>query len=426
MLVGAIVTVSCSRPSAPVTLRFVVPEPEVSAWVTLIKQFEATHDGISIELANLHPTNPVEANDSDSVKAAYVPTLTQAADDDAAVFDLVYLDVIWLPEFVEEGWLMELSGYFPPREELEDSFLRSEVINGYYEDRLYRIPFRTDVGVLYYRKDLLEQVNERPPETFEDLIRISNTLQEQGVPWGYLWQGRQTEAIAAMFIEVLHGFGGFWIRDDEVGLNQEAAIQAVEFLRDTIRTGISPPGVTTYEESVTREIFRSGDAVFMRNWPDVWADANLPTSPVRGRIGVRAMVHSATVEHGGAAKGGWGFGVAHNTAHPEEAVKAIQFFTSAAAQRQFTLDYGAVPSQRSLFFDPAIVSRYNHYPQLLNILDRSWVSRPRIPQYSEASCILRRYLHDALKDTYTSRDAMNLAAAETRQLLATGISTCRP
>jgi multiple sugar transport system substrate-binding protein len=80
-----------------------------------------------------------------------------------------------------------------------------------------------------------------------------------------------------------------------------------------------------------------------------------------------------------------------------------------------------VPSRRKLFFEPKIVARYSHYPELLNVIDKSWVARPRIPQYAQASAILQKYLGAALnpdENGYPSpQEAMNAAAQETQELL---------
>ena len=234
-----------------------------------------------------------------------------------------------------------------------------------------------------------------------------------------------------MFIEVLEGYGGFWIKPEnhQVGLDAQEAIQAVNFLRETIDKGISPPGITTYEEETTHRLFRDGKAAFMRNWPNVWVDANGANSSISGNIAIQPMVH-ATGKKSSACKGGWGFGIAKTTKHKKEAVQAIKFFTSAASQRQFTLKYGSVPSRRKLFFDPKIVARYSHYPDLLTMIDHDWVARPRIPQYAQASCILQKYLSAALtqpnENGYLNpQEAMPSAAQETRQLLATGQSNCK-
>ena len=99
------------------------------------------------------------------------------------------------------------------------------------------MPFRSDAGMLYYRQDLLESAGYQPPETFEELVSISEDLQNRGLAkLGYLWQGKQYEGLAAMFVEILEGYGAFWVNPEtlEVGLDRPEAIQAVEFLRSTL------------------------------------------------------------------------------------------------------------------------------------------------------------------------------------------------
>lgn len=405
----------------PVTLSFVVAKNEAESWKPLIAQFIAKNPRIRIDLANYSNSIPVNPEGTDQLKETYIAAFERKTQP----YDLIYMDIIWVSEFAAKNRLLDLSSEFSPKD-LKKEFLVSEVDNGFYNSKLYRIPFRTDVGVLYYRKDLLEDLDNKNLETFEDLIRISQTLQsQQKVEFGYLWQGQRSEGLAAMFVEVLEGYGGFWIKPEnqQVGLDAQEAIQAVNFLRETIDKGISPPGITTYEEETTRRLFRDGRAAFMRNWPNVWVEANGANSSISGNIAIQPMVH-AKGKKSGACKGGWGFGIAKTTKHKKEAVQAIKFFTSATAQRQFTLSYGAVPSRRKLFLDPKIVAKYSHYPSLLNMIDNYWVARPRIPQYEEASLILQKYLSAALKqpneDGYIrTQEAMDRAAQETRQLLAT-------
>ena len=407
--------------SQPVTLSFVVSQREADYWQPLIEKFEDKHPHIRIDLLNSDNSILDKPDGTDQLKKFLVAAFQKSP------YDLISLDIIWVPEFVEAGWLMDLTNEFD-KKLLEEEFLVSEVENGFYKNRLYRLPFRTDVGVLYYRKDLLEAAGLEPPETFEELMQISQTLQNQQIRWGYVWQG-QAEALSAMFVEILKGYGGFWINSQTgaVGLDQPEAIQAVAFLRNTIEQGISPQGITTYEEEETRRLFRDGHAVFMRNWPNVWVDANKPGTSVYGKIAIKPMVH-ALGEESSVCKGGWGLGIAKTTKHPKEALQAIKFFTSAAAQRQFTLAYGSVPSRRELFFEPKIVARYSHYPQLLNMIDQYWVARPRIPQYAQASCLLQKHLRQALNpDEHgdpSPKQAMEDAAIETRQLLTKGTSNC--
>lgn len=423
---------SCSRyAQTPETLilRLAVPSDERASWEPLAEQFQAQHENVEIDLQ--------VGIGSDALKRQYIDSFQPENPENTTLYDLVYIDTIWLPEFVENGWLKDLSTDFPDREALvEEGFLKDEVDSGFYNGKLYRIPFRTDAGILYYRRDLLEQIDHDPPDTFTELIESVKLLQAQGIvdeDDGYLWQGSKDEAIAAMFLEVLHGHGGFWLNTDQieenleeaVGLDREEAIAALDFLRRTLQENISPDAVLTYSEESTRDTFRDGDVVFMRNWPAAWSAVNRFGSNAHNNLGIKAMVSNASGEPA-ATKGGWGFGIAHNASHPEAAIDAIKFFSSAAAQRRFTLKHGSVPSRRALFFDPEIVDKYNHYPQLFDIIDQHLVSRPRIPEYGEISCILQEYLHEALSklNQTNSRDIMSRAASDTRDFLRSGESNC--
>ena len=389
----------------PVTVTILLNAIEVSQWAPLVKEFEAKNPDIRLEIVE-------GPNATDLVENLYTSAFLLGD----SPYDLVYMDIVWTPKFAAAGWLMDLSNRISS-EQLAD-FLAEDVNGGRYQGGLYRIPVRSDVGMLYYRKDLLEQGGYQPPETFTQLMQISQDLQKQGkAKWGYLWEGRQYEGAAATFVEALQGYGGFWINPNtgNVGLDQPAGVQAVEFLRDTIQQGVSPAGVITYGEEEVRRLFQVGEAVFMRSWPYAWPLGNSADSPTRGKFAIKPMVHDLG-KNSGACQGGWGLGIAKTTKHPEAAWRAIAFFSSEAVQRQLVLATGYVPSRRSLFNDPQIVAKYSHYPAMLEVVEKS-VLRPPIPQYAQASDILQRYLSAALTGKLSPERAMKAAADETRRLL---------
>jgi multiple sugar transport system substrate-binding protein len=410
VLLGIIVvSVSLAQTQQPVVLNLLMTAPDAQPWKEgIIKDFESQNPGIRINIIEgPNATNLLE----DLYTSAFI-----LGD---SPYDLINMDVIWTPKFAAAGWLLDLTDKVTESELA--AFSPRDVEGGRYKGRLYRIPMRSDVGMLYYREDLLKQAGFNPPETFTDLIKISQALKQQDkINWGYLWQGRQYEGLAAMFVEILKGFGGFWVNPNtlEVGLDRPETLKAIAFLKETIQTGISPPGVTTYQEEETRRIFQSGQATFLRSWPYVWPLANAKDSPIKGKIAIKPMV-SASGENGGACLGGWGLGISKTTKHPQEAWKAIQYFTSEEAQRRFVLQAGFVPSRRSLFTDPQIVATYPHYPQLLEVVEQA-VLRPPIAQYAQTSDILQRYLSAALTNRMSPEAAMQAAAQETRRLLGRG------
>ncbi|NJQ97884.1 MAG: extracellular solute-binding protein, partial [Hydrococcus sp. CSU_1_8] len=181
----------------------------------------------------------------------------------------------------------------------------------------------------------------------------------------------------------------------------------------TVEKGVSPPGVATYTEEETRLLFQNGQAVFLRNWPYVFSLAE--NSEIRGKYAIQPMVHASGFDSG-ACLGGWGLGIAKTSQHPDEAWKVIEFLTSEEMQRKFILATGKVPSLKSLFNDPAIVAKYPHYPQLLEVIEKATL-RPPIAQYAQASDILQRYLSAAITNSMSPEQAMKAAADETRRLL---------
>ena len=391
----------------PVTISFLVRALEADQLQTLAQDFEAENPDIRVDIVR-------GPNAADSVEDLYTASFLLGD----SPYDLVFADIVWIPKFAAAGWLADLSDRVS-EDDLSD-FLPADVEAGQVQGGLYRMPFRSDVGMLYYRTDLLDEAGLEPPETFEDLITASKTLQDEGlVDWGYVWQGLQYEGLSAGFVEILEGHGGFWIdpKTDEVGLDQPEAIAAVNFLRDTIKSDISPPGVTNYLEEDTLRVFQNGNAAFLRNWPYVWPEVNKDGSNVQGQVALKPMVHEPG-QNSGACQGGWGFGLSSTTAHPDEAWRVVEYFTSQDAQRKFVTEYGYVPSRESLFTDPQVLEAYDHYDELLEVAQQA-VLRPPIAQYAQASDVLQRYLSAVITGQIDAESAMQRAAGETRRILGT-------
>ncbi len=387
----------------PIAVKTLIRADEAQQLQPLVKKFNQQHPQIKFEI--------VEApSDSNQVEDLYTSSFLLGN----SPYDVVYMDIVWTPKFAAAGWLRDLSDRLTPKE--TEPYLTGDIAGGMYQDKLYRLPFRSDAGMLYYRQDLLEQAGYQPPETFEELITISEDLQQQGLAdWGYVWQGKQYEGMAAMFVEILQGNGAYWVNPDtlEVGLDRPEAIAAVEFLREAITKNVSPPGVTTYAEEETRLLFQNGKTVFLRNWPYVYSLA--AESAIAGKYSIKPMVHGVG-KNSGATLGGWGLGISTSTKHPDAAWEVLKFLSSEASQQEFVLETGFVPSRLALFNDPEIVAKYDYYPQLLEVVQSSAL-RPPISQYAQASDILQRYLSGAITGKMTPKQAMQTAARETRNLL---------
>ena len=90
----------------------------------------------------------------------YLYYLDLLARDDASV-DILQIDVIWPSAMAND--LVDLSGHVPAEEVA--AHIETITANNTVDDRLVALPWYTDAGMLYYRKDLLEQHGLGVPET---------------------------------------------------------------------------------------------------------------------------------------------------------------------------------------------------------------------------------------------------------------------
>ena len=266
----------------PITLAVLMTTPDAQPWKQgLIADFEKTHAHIRLKLVEgPNAVNLVEDLYTSSFLLGDSP------------YDLLNMDVVWTSKFAAAGWLRDLSDRLTTAEIA--AFSPKDIDAGRFEGRLYRIPIPLRSGAYSTTVPIcLPPLDSSPRKHFAESIAIARMLKQAGkIDWGYVWQGRQYEGLVAMFVEVLQGFGGYWVKSDslEVGLDRPEPLQAIAFLRDTLRLGISPPGSTTYQEEEARRLFQSGRVAMMRSWPYAWPLANKSDSPIQGKIGIKTTL----------------------------------------------------------------------------------------------------------------------------------------
>ena len=405
-----------------IELSFVVPQNEVGPWNEVVKGFEAEHQNIQITLI----TNSDPDYTTDDRRVLYDTDLQDEIPD----YNMVYMDIVWTAGFKEK--LKDLMYFIKEDQRVlkEDDqldlfdFLPSELPENRKESELYRLPMSSDIGVLYYRKDLLDQANLTLPSTFEELEQVVDTLKQTSeVEYGYLWQGDSYEGLVVNAYEVMRSFDTTWIDDSGtlVGLDASATIQAVQLLDDLIPK-ISPDFVTNHTEQSSLDRFKEGKTVFLRGWSYFWKEIKEQEWSEGVAI---ALPFSFTGEPGVGCRGGWGFGIPQNTddEHAEAAWEAIKYFTSKEAQKTFVLESGFLPSRRSLFQDPDIIKKYPMMTQMQEFLEQSSVLRPSIPQYEVASEILQTALGKILSGEEPAEVALKQAQQETEALLQQATET---
>ncbi len=370
-------------------------------WQAIKEAFEKRYSNIRVELKE----GPTSTDERENMY-----TTSFMAED--GVYDLIYMDIIWVPKFASRGWLEMLDGKF--RRSQRSKFLPGDIAGSTYAGRIYRVPMQSDAGMLYYRKDLLEKAGIKPPRTFAGLLEACRKLNDPPNLWGFVFQGKQYEGLVCCFLEVLWGHGGEVLDPQgRLTLDSPKAVAALSWLVRMVQgEKLCPQGVTTYEEEESRHIFQQGRAAFMRNWPYAWNKTQDPFSAVRGKVGIKPMVHARGAASA-ATLGGWGLGISKFSTKKEAAWKFIDFATSPDMQKLFHMKKGAIPTRRSLFEDKDILAQSPHYTDLYNILLKAR-PRPVHPRYAEISDIMQRHVSSALVGMEKPEEAIRRMVLEIR------------
>jgi trehalose/maltose transport system substrate-binding protein len=311
-------------------------------------------------------------NDSNERLALYQQLLANGSPE----IDLFQIDVVW-PGILADH-LIDLRPYAKGAEREHLPFLvEKNKVNG----ELKALPWFLDLGLLYYRTDLLDAYGAQPPRTWEELTRTAARIQQaerqagHAKVWGYVWQGRAYEGLTCNALEWIASQGGGRIVDEQgiVTIANAKAVAALNLAAKWVGT-ITPPGVLNYAEEDARGMFQTGNAVFMRNWPYAWSLAESGDSPVRGKVGI-APLPASEGGRSSAALGGWQLAVSRYSRNPEVAASLALYLTSATEQKRRAIEGSFNPTRQELYRDPEIVAANPLFAELEPVLD-SAVPRP--------------------------------------------------
>ena len=373
----------------------------------LLREFERRHVGVRVKAESL-------SWNSDEQHQFFVINLEGRG----AAFDVMMLDVVWVAEFARAGWLLDLSPWVG-KEELTPHF-PSTLEPATWNGGVWALPWLMNVGVLYYRADLLARHGLEPPRTWEELVGQTERIRAAaGDPRldGVVWQGRQYEGLTVNGLEAIWANGARVFGADGAPLpDPERAASALAFMRALITSGTSPSWVTAADEELSRRHFGDGRAIFLRNWPYAMDLFRQPGSLVRGKVGMAPLPGRADVGPGIGSSGGAHLGVDRRTRHPELAAALVRFLAGAAAQKTMSERGALNPTRMALYHDPDVVRAHPDFPVVYELMLRAR-PRPVTPYYLMLSTTLQPEFSAALVGVKTPREAVRHARRRLSYLL---------
>lgn len=342
----------------------------------------AEEAGMEIELLPA-PANPVDR------LGLYLQFLPAESDD----IDLIDFDVVW--SGIMARHLLDLEPHLSAAE--RGRYFAVYLENNSVGDALVGLPQMGDIGLLYYRTDLLEKYGyEGPPETWLELEEMAAVIQEgeraeNAGFWGYVWQGNVYEGLTVNALEWQASMGAGLIVDADGRLAlDDGAARALD--RAAAWVGrISPPEVTVYQEEDARAMFQYGNAAFMRNWPYAYGLGQAEDSPIRDRFDVTRMPRGeGEAGRHASVVGGQQIGVSRYSRYKDAAADAARCLAGEAAQLRRALVDGTPPAIAALYEDPAVQARIGAAAQIAESLAEHAVARPAAmtgAHYAEISLV---------------------------------------
>jgi multiple sugar transport system substrate-binding protein len=362
-----------------------------------LARFSKQHPGIVVERRR----TPDAANERHQL---YVQWLNAHASDP----DILQLDVIWTPQFAAAGWLLPLAA---SDAQLRD-FLPASVAANRYRGRLFALPWFVDVGMLYYRRDLVPA-----PASYAQLAKQAARARELGVRDGLALQAARYEGLATVFLEYLTAFGGELIdARGQVRVDSPQALAALQALLHAFESGMVPRAAITWQEEQVRFAFQNGHALFMRNWPYAHGLLQRADSKVRDRFGV-VPFPAAPGGRPAAALGGAQLAINAYSDQPAAARRVIEFLLQPEQMIERARIASQWPPRVSLYRSGALEGVLPLPPAEAERILASAVARPAVPMYSQLSDLLQVHLHRCLTGQESAQSALSRAAAEMRALL---------
>ncbi|MDQ0562287.1 multiple sugar transport system substrate-binding protein [Rhizobium mesoamericanum] len=270
----------------------------------------------------------------------------------SAPWDIMYM-CAWVPEF--ESFLYPFVDDLPA--ELIADLPESSFKTVTWKGKRYGTVFTLSLLNLFYNKEHLEQAGiKEPPKNWDDFKRFTKELTRDG-RFGYVSNYAEAAGIggaASYWMAFLQQAGGTMYGEDGMPVFKgDAGVDALQMMVDLKAAGTEPGSISYAGINDATNVFSSGRASMMMNWPFMWATAQDPKqSNIVGKMG--ATILPAGPAGSASIDGTDAWTISNASQHPDKARKLVEFFMSKEIQKRQALDTGWLPSRLSVLGDPEV------------------------------------------------------------------------
>ena len=374
------------------------------AHLEIINKFNELHKGkIEVIPVNL-PFYHFTTNDRKEI-------LTRSLRSRSDGIDIFAVDLIWIPRFAKWGYSLE--------DQFADTTLSkvsSTALDACRRDgSLVAFPLYWDLGVLYYRKDLIHALsggdsieNEiHRGMTWNEFIKLGARLGSARNPY-YIFPGGNYEGMLCCFQEMLSKEESDSIfYNSPINLNVNSARRALQMMVDFVHTyRFSPQEVTQFDEYNSYLYANEKNALFLRGWIGYRRQYNgfLKDTSAVSSWDIAPMPHFDGHKTS-SVFGGWSLMISEFSNRKEEALQFIKFMFQKENQELLYEEGGYLPINTEVYGDSLFLEKHKELVKIQKLL--IWGRhRPFLENYTRISEIMALYFHRALRREITVDEAL--------------------
>lgn len=368
-----------------VTLRYAVWDSNQAKGLRVMAdEFEAANPGIKINI--------------EVIGWSDYWTMLEAGATGGSLPDVFWMHSNEIYRYASNGMLMNLNDQIGSSSKVDLSKFPQGIVQIYnFEDKQYGVPKDFDTIGLWYNKTLFDAAKLSYPDetwTWDDLYNAAKALTKDGV-YGMLAPLHNQEG----YYNFVYQNGGTIITDDKKsGYDDPKTIEALEYYVKFVRDGLSPE---IYGDAERAEALQNGMVAMgmFGSWNLAGFTANEYLAKNFDVAVLPKQAKQASIYNGLAHS------IAHNTEHPEEAWKFVEYLGSKEGQEK-QAELGVAISAYEGAADLWISSNKTYNVKAFVDMVKYGVIRP----YSNTTIVWEDKAYEALKSAFTGEISVEVAA----------------
>ncbi|NLM96590.1 MAG: extracellular solute-binding protein [Halanaerobiaceae bacterium] len=331
------------------------------------------------------------------------------------------LGTTWNPEYAATGGLVEIDiNEFGGADKFFAANLESTILDGKY----YGVPWFAETRVLFYNTEMFEQAGVRPPQTYEQLIKVGKELiKVHGEGKAIATAGTNAWDLIHNWAIILWAHGGDMLNEDNTAavFNSPAGVAAMDYWVSLVQLGLADKACAEYNQPQADAAFINGDAAmaFMGPWNIADIEHDNP--------GLKySIVEPPAGPYGRASFSGGSNLAIRNNASKEEiraAIEWVKFLVSDDVLADYTKNLTKmIPANKAALEDPY----YDNELWQTFITTLSYATAyPAIPEWGPIEGVIQTNFGNVLSDfvngTFddkTSKGYLDAAVAEVNAILS--------